>query len=105
LPEQKQMWVLNVGKMESTSNIYLINASWWISIKYACRPKVHGNYQIFKKMVHLSSCEKKVILNYTKTWLKKVWAPFNSKNILLQNRSIENTKPRTQIWSHQISTP
>jgi hypothetical protein len=27
LPEQKQMWVLNVGKMESTSNIYLINAS------------------------------------------------------------------------------
>jgi hypothetical protein len=27
-----------------------------------------------------------------------VWAPFNLKNILLQNGSIENTKPRAKIW-------
>jgi hypothetical protein len=26
-------------------------------------------------MVHFFSCEKKVILNYTKAWLKEVWAP------------------------------
>jgi hypothetical protein len=30
-----------------------------------------------------------------------VWAPFNLKNILLKNRSIENMKPRAQIKNHQ----
>jgi len=26
--------------------------------------------------------------------------PLHMKNIFLQNESIENTKPRTQIWKH-----
>jgi len=30
-----------------------------------------------------------------------VWAPFNLKNIFLENRSIENMKPKAQIKSHQ----
>jgi len=34
-----------------------------------------------------------------------VWAPLNLKNILLQNGSIENMKPKAQIWSHESPTP
>ncbi len=34
-----------------------------------------------------------------------MWAPFNLRNIFFQNESIENTKPREQIWSHQNPIP
>jgi hypothetical protein len=38
------------------------------------------------------STRKEVILNYMKAKIKDVWTPFNLKNILFQNGSIEDTK-------------
>jgi hypothetical protein len=37
VPKQKQMRVLNVKEMESSSNINLRAVSWWMSIKNACK--------------------------------------------------------------------
>jgi hypothetical protein len=34
-----------------------------------------------------------------------VWAPFNLKNILLQNEFIKNKKPKAQIQNHQNPIP
>jgi len=34
------MWALDAKEMESSSNMYLRDVSWWKSIKDACRPKV-----------------------------------------------------------------
>jgi len=31
--------------------------------------------------------------------------PFQLEKILLQNESIKNTKPKTQIWNHQSPIP
>ncbi len=33
LPKQKQMWVLDVKEMESSSKIDLKDVSWWMSVK------------------------------------------------------------------------
>jgi hypothetical protein len=40
-----------------------------------------------------------------KAQLKEVRAPFNLKNINLQNKFIQNTKLGAQIQSHQNPTP
>jgi hypothetical protein len=39
LPEQKQMWALDVKEMESSSKIDLKDVLWWTSIKDASRPR------------------------------------------------------------------
>ncbi len=64
-----------------------------------------NNYQTLKRKMHIFNYGRKVIMNCKNAWLKEVWAPLDLKNILLQNGSIENMKPRTQIWSHQNPTP
>jgi hypothetical protein len=38
--EQERIHVLDAKEMESSSKINLKDASWWMSIKDACRPQV-----------------------------------------------------------------
>jgi hypothetical protein len=49
LPEQEQMWGLNVKEMESSSKIDLRDMSWWKSIKDACRHGVLENAGLSKE--------------------------------------------------------
>jgi hypothetical protein len=58
-----------------------------------------GNYQIFKRKVHLFKCGRKAISNYMKSRLKEVWASLNLINIFFQNGFIENAKPGKQMRS------
>ncbi len=46
LPKQEQMWVLDVKEMESSSKIDVL---WWMSIKYAYRPKLLVIARLLKK--------------------------------------------------------
>jgi hypothetical protein len=49
LPGQEWKQVLDVKEMESSSNMYLKDVSWWKSIKDACKPKVSITVKLSKK--------------------------------------------------------
>jgi len=40
LPEQEQIWILDVEEMKSSSKIDQRDVSWWMSIKKSCEPRL-----------------------------------------------------------------
>jgi len=104
LPKQEQMWALDAKEMESSSKINLKDVSWWLSIKKTCRPRVSITTRLSKEgCISLTAKVRPFNVTHKDDW-SKCGPPFNLRNILFQNKPIENTKPKTQIRSHQNPT-
>jgi hypothetical protein len=98
------MQILDVEEIKSSSKIDLKDVSRWMSIEDACRPRALVTARASKEgCISLAIGGKSFRIAYKHDLSK--WALFNLRNILFQNGSIKNTKPRAQIWNHQSSTP
>jgi hypothetical protein len=94
LPKQERMWALDAKEIKSSSKINLKDVSWWMSIKKAYRPKVLIIAKLSKERC-ISLIAKGRSFHATRRHdQSKCGPPLNLRNILFQNKPIENTKPK-----------